>query len=90
MSSPFSDRVLNMDASATVSITAKAAELRRQGEDVITMSAGEPDIGTPENIKQAGIDAIQAGHTKYTAPASGLIEVKEAICGKLERENGLS
>jgi len=90
MPSTFSDRVLNMEASATVSITAKAAELRRAGEDVITMSAGEPDIGTPENISQAGIQAIRAGHTKYTAPASGLIELKEAICRKLDRENGLS
>lgn len=90
MASPFSTRVLQMEASVTVSTTAKAAELRRQGEDVIAMSAGEPDVDTPDNIKQAGIAAIQAGHTKYTSPASGLIELKEAICRKLERENGLS
>jgi aspartate aminotransferase len=90
MSSPFSNRVLDMEASVTISITAKAAELRRQGDDVITMSAGEPDIDTPDNIKEAGIQAIRDGKTKYTAPASGLIELKEAICEKLETENQLS
>ncbi|MBS14189.1 MAG: aspartate aminotransferase [Gemmatimonadetes bacterium] len=90
MSSPFSDRVLQMEASVTVATTAKAAELRRQGEDVIAMSAGEPDVDTPENIKRAGVAAIEAGHTKYTSPASGLIELKEAICRKLDRDNGLS
>jgi aspartate aminotransferase len=90
MSSPYSSRVLQMEASVTVSTTARAAELRRQGEDVIAMSAGEPDVDTPENIKQAGIAAIEAGHTKYTTPASGLVELKEAICGKLERENSLT
>jgi len=79
-----------MEASVTISITARAAELRRQGSDVITMSAGEPDMDTPDNIKEAGIRAIRDGKTKYTAPASGLIELKEAICEKLEKENQLS
>ena len=90
MSSPFSNRVLEMEASVTVSTTTRAAELRRQGEDVIAMSAGEPDFDTPENIKVAGIEAIRSGYTKYTSPASGLIELKEAVCRKLDRENGLS
>ena len=90
MASPYSNRVLGMGASVTISTTAKAAELRRQGEDVIAMSAGEPDLDTPENIKEAGIRAIRDGHTKYTSPASGLIELKEAICEKLEKENQLS
>jgi aspartate aminotransferase len=79
-----------MQASTTISISAIAAELRRRGEDVIAMSAGEPDMDTPENIKEAGIQAIRDGRTKYTNPASGLIELKEAICEKLERENRLS
>lgn len=79
-----------MEASVTVATTARAAELRRAGEDVIAMSAGEPDLDTPENIKAAGIRAIRDGHTKYTSPASGLPELKEAICRKLDRENGLS
>jgi aspartate aminotransferase len=89
MSSPYATRVLDMEASVTISITAKAAELRRKGDDVITMSAGEPDIDTPDNIKEAGIQAIRDGKTKYTAPASGLIELKEAICDKLDKENQL-
>ncbi|MEE2753642.1 MAG: pyridoxal phosphate-dependent aminotransferase [Candidatus Latescibacterota bacterium] len=79
-----------MEASVTISITARAAELRRKGYDIITMSAGEPDVDTPDNIKAAGIQAIRDGKTKYTAPASGLIELKEAICEKLDKENQLS
>ena len=78
-----------MAPSATVATTALAADLVRQGRDVIPMSAGEPDFDTPDHIKQAGIRAIQDGHTNYTAPASGLIELKEAIARKLDRENGL-
>lgn len=78
-----------MEPSATIATTALAADLVRQGRDVITMSAGEPDFDTPDHIKDAGIRAIRDGHTKYTAPASGLIELKEAIAHKLEGENGL-
>ena len=78
-----------MEPSATVATTALAADLVRQGHDVIAMSAGEPDFETPDHIKEAGIRAIRDGHTKYTAPASGLIELKEAIAHKLERENDL-
>ncbi len=78
-----------MEPSATVATTALAADLVRQGRDVITMSAGEPDFDTPDHIKEAGIKAIRDGKTKYTVPASGLIELKEAIVRKLERENGL-
>ena len=90
MSSPYSRRVLNIEASVTISITARASELRHKGDDVITMSAGEPDLDTPDNIKAAGIQAIRDGKTKYTAPASGLIELKEAICKKLKKENQLA
>lgn len=90
MEQAFSSRILSMKASATVATTALAAELRRQGRDIIAMSAGEPDLDTPEHIKEAGIRAIRDGHTKYTAPASGLIELKEAIAHKLHRENDLS
>ncbi|MCH2663043.1 pyridoxal phosphate-dependent aminotransferase [bacterium] len=89
VASPYSDRVLSMEASVTIATTAKAADLRLQGDDVITMSAGEPDVGTPDNIKEAGIAAIRDDRTKYTNPASGLPELKEAICAKLIRENGL-
>ena len=85
----FSSRVLSIDESITVATTAKADALRRQGIDVISMSAGEPDFDTPWNIKDAAIGAIEQGFTKYTKPATGIVELKEAICDKLKRDNGL-
>lgn len=75
--------------SATIAVTTKAAELRRAGHDVIGLGAGEPDFDTPENIKDAAIQAIRDGKTKYT-PADGIPELKEAICAKFARENGLT
>ena len=63
--------------------------MKRDGIDVITLSAGEPDFDTPRNIKDAGIRAIEEGFTKYTTPGSGIIELKQAICRKFERDNGL-
>ncbi len=75
--------------SPTIAITAMAAELKAAGRDVIGLSAGEPDFDTPQNIKDAAVAAIAAGKTKYTAP-DGIIELKQAICAKLARENGLS
>jgi len=75
-------------ASPTVAISAQARELKRQGVDVIALSAGEPDFDTPDNIKAAAITAIQNGQTKYTDP-DGTRELKEAICAKFKRENGL-
>ncbi|GHH00054.1 pyridoxal phosphate-dependent aminotransferase [Pseudodonghicola xiamenensis] len=75
--------------SPTVAVTTLAAELKAAGRDVIGLGAGEPDFDTPDNIKAAAIAAIQAGKTKYTAP-DGAIELKQAICAKFERENGLS
>jgi len=74
--------------SPTVAVTTLAAELKAAGRDVIGLGAGEPDFDTPDNIKAAAIAAIQAGKTKYTAP-DGLTELKQAICAKFERENGL-
>jgi aspartate aminotransferase len=71
-----------------VSITAKALNLREQGEDIISLSAGEPDFATPEHIRAAGIDAIVSGNTKYTA-LDGARQLKLAIAAKLERDNGL-
>ena len=75
--------------SPTMAITAKAAELKAAGRDVIGLSAGEPDFDTPENIRNAGKAAIDAGKTRYTA-ADGIPELKSAICAKLARDNGLS
>jgi aspartate aminotransferase len=86
---PLSARVGRIKPSATLVVTARAAELRRAGKDVIGLGAGEPDFDTPEHIKDAAIQAIRDGHTKYTA-VDGIIELKEAICDKFKRENGLS
>ncbi len=74
--------------SPTMAITATAAEMRRAGEDVIGLSAGEPDFDTPEHIRDAGKAAIDAGHTRYTA-ADGIPELKAAVCEKFARDNGL-
>ena len=75
--------------SATMTATAKARELARQGRNIISLSVGEPDFDTPDNIKEAGIRAIREGKTKYT-DVDGIPELKEAICAKFQRENGLS
>jgi aspartate aminotransferase len=74
--------------SPTIAVTNKARELKAAGKDVIGLGAGEPDFDTPENIKAAAKAAIDAGHTKYTA-VDGLPELKEAICAKFKRDNGL-
>jgi len=66
----------------------RATELREQGEDVINFSVGEPDFNTPVHIREAGKAAIDQGYTKYTA-GPGLLELRQAICTKLERDNGL-
>ena len=75
--------------SPTIAMNTKAGEMKAAGKDVISLSAGEPDFDTPENIKAAAKAAIDAGKTKYTAP-DGIIELKQAICDKFQRENGLS
>jgi aspartate aminotransferase len=74
--------------STTLAITAKAKKMKSEGINVISFGAGEPDFDTPQYIKDAGINAINNGLTRYT-PASGIIELKEAICNKLRIENGL-
>jgi aspartate aminotransferase len=74
--------------SATIAVSQKARELKSAGRDVIGLGAGEPDFDTPDNIKQAAIDAIQRGETKYT-PVSGIPELRKAIAAKFKRENGL-
>lgn len=86
--SRLSDRVNRVQPSLTLIITAKAAELRRQGKDIVSLGAGEPDFPTPENIRKAGIQAIETGQTRYTA-VDGIPELKEAIQAKFKRDNGL-
>ncbi|MCT4607758.1 MAG: pyridoxal phosphate-dependent aminotransferase [Pelagimonas sp.] len=83
-----SDSLSRVKPSPTVAVTQLAAELKAAGRDVIGLGAGEPDFDTPENIKAAAIAAIHAGKTKYTAP-DGIPELKQAICAKFKRENGL-
>jgi aspartate aminotransferase len=75
--------------SATLAADQKARDLRAQGRDVIGLAAGEPDFDTPDNVKEAAIKAIRDGKTKYTN-VDGIPELKEAICAKFSRENGLS
>lgn len=75
--------------SVTIGISTKVKELTRQGIDVTSLSIGEPDFFTPEGAKNAGIEAIKANKTKYDA-ASGLLELKQAIVAKLERDNNVS
>ena len=82
------DRIKALAPSPTLAIQAKAKAMRAQGIDVISFGAGEPDFDTPERIKEAAIRAIRKGHTKYT-DASGIVELREAVCRKLKRDNGL-
>ena len=82
-----SDRVKLVKPSPTLAVTAKAAELRAAGKDIIGLGAGEPDFDTPEHIKQAAIEAIQAGFTKYTA-VDGTPGLKQAIIAKFRNDNG--
>ncbi len=84
-----SSRISLIKPSPTLAITAKANALKAEGKDVIGFGAGEPDFDTPENIKQAAIRAIEEGFTKYT-PVGGTDELKDAIIGKFERDNGLT
>jgi len=74
--------------SPTIAVTTKAQELKAAGRDVIGLGAGEPDFDTPQNIKDAAVAAIAAGKTKYTA-VDGIPELKQAICAKFKRDNGL-
>lgn len=83
-----SKKGLGIEPSITLEITAKAKAMKDSGIDVISFGAGEPDFNTPENIQQEGIRAIKEGLTRYT-PASGIIELKKAVCEKLKVDNGL-
>jgi aspartate aminotransferase len=86
---PFlSDTLARVKPSPTIAVSNLAAELKAQGKDVIGLGAGEPDFDTPDNIKKAAMAAMDAGKTKYTA-VDGIAELKEAICAKFKRDNGL-
>ena len=83
-----SDALARVKPSPTIAVSSKARELKAAGKDVISLGAGEPDFDTPDNIKEAAIKAIRDGKTKYTN-VDGIPELKEAICRKFKRENGL-
>jgi len=83
-----SKRAQAVPPSATMAVTSRAKQLKAQGVDIISFGAGEPDFDTPEYIKDAAVEALLAGRTKYT-PASGIIEIRTAIAGKLQNENSL-
>lgn len=81
-------RLKKINPSSTLAITAKAKELKAEGRDVINLAAGEPDFDTPDFIKDAAIQAIKNGFTKYT-PTAGILELKKAISEKLKKDNSL-
>ncbi|GJE76688.1 pyridoxal phosphate-dependent aminotransferase [Methylorubrum suomiense] len=82
------DALSRVKPSATIAMTQKARELKAKGVDVISLSVGEPDFDTPDHIKEAAIEAIRRGETKYP-PVSGIVPLREAIVTKFKRENGL-
>jgi aspartate aminotransferase len=82
------DRMNRIDASPTMAITAKARALKAEGRDIISLSAGEPDFDTPEHVKQAAIEAINAGDTKYTDVA-GTLALRKAVAAKFKRDSGI-
>lgn len=89
MTIKLSQRVQSIKPSPTLAITARAAALRAEGKDIIGLGAGEPDFDTPDHIKQAAVDALNKGQTKYTA-VDGTAELKNAIIKKFSRDNGLT
>ncbi len=82
------DTLSRVKPSATIAVTQKARDLKAQGRDIISLSVGEPDFDTPDNIKKAAIEAIERGETKYP-PVSGIVPLREAIAKKFKRENNL-
>ena len=84
-----SNNLKRIKPSPTIAVTTKAREMRASGKDVIGLGAGEPDFDTPDNIKEAAIEAIKNGETKYTA-VDGTPDLKKAIVEKFKRENNLN
>lgn len=89
MSLTLSKKAMAIKPSSTLAITAKAKEMKANGVDIVGFGAGEPDFNTPDNINEAAICAINDGFTKYT-PASGIVELKQAVCEKFKNFNGIS
>jgi len=83
-----SERLKKVQPSSTLAITSKAKKLKNEGKDIVSFAAGEPDFDTPDFIKEAAIEAIRSGFTKYT-PTTGIPELKSAICEKFKKDNGI-
>lgn len=88
MNFKLSEKALNISPSVTLEITAKAKEMKEKGIEVISFGAGEPDFDTPKNIQESAIETIKEGNTRYTA-ASGILELRKAICQKLKKDNNI-
>lgn len=88
MAIKISNRIKLVKPSPTLTLSARAKEMRAAGIDVVNFGVGEPDFNTPEYIKRSAQAAIEANFTRYTANA-GIIELRQAICAKLKRDNGL-
>ena len=88
MSNPLSDRINNLATSQTLAMAALARELKAQGKDIISLSLGEPDFNTPDFIKEAAKKAIDENYSTYS-PVDGYGDLKDAICRKFKRDNGL-
>jgi len=84
-----SDRLNAMEESATIAMSRKSRELKAEGKDVISLSLGEPDFHTPQFIKDAAVEAMEQNYTMYT-PVPGYDDLREAICEKFKRDNGLT
>ncbi len=89
MKHPLSDRINSLPVSQTLAMAAKARELKAAGKDIISLSLGEPDFNTPDFIKDAAIEAVNQNYNSYS-PVEGYAELKEAICTKFQRDNGLT
>ena len=89
MKHPLSDRINSLPVSQTLAMAAKARELKAAGKDIISLSLGEPDFNTPDFIKDAAIEAVNQNYNSYS-PVDGYAELKEAICTKFQRDNGLT
>jgi len=88
MQTYISKKAMSISPSPTLALDAKFKQMKKQGIPVVGFGAGEPDFDTPQNVKDAGIKAIEDGFTKYT-PASGTVELKQAVCEKIKRDTGL-
>mgnify|MGYP002793942755 CR=1 FL=1 len=88
MATTLAERMNKFSGSPTSALIAKVAELKRQGKDIISLNVGEPDFGTPDYIKVAGMKAIADNFTKYT-PGNGILELRQEIVKKLREDNGV-